>query len=112
MSNRRSRGEGSIDPQGRDTWRLRYRVDGKRYTTTFRGSLPDARKELRRLLHDGDPVSHALDAADLHNLRRKISIGDQPARCFKPRAGLLHYGDDWTTEVALCDRDRCARRVG
>jgi integrase len=55
---RRSHGEGSIDPQGQDTWRLRYRVDSRRYTTTFRGSLPDARKELRRLLRDGDTDQH------------------------------------------------------
>ena len=58
MTKRRSHGEGSIDPRGPDTWRSRYRVDGKRYTVTFHGALPDARKELRRLLHDGDTEQH------------------------------------------------------
>jgi integrase len=58
MTKRRSHGEGSIDPRGDDTWRLRYRVDGKRYTATFHGTLPDARKELRRLLRDGDTGDH------------------------------------------------------
>jgi integrase len=58
MTKRRSHGEGSIDPRGPDTWRLRYRVDGRRHTVTFHGLLPDARKELRRLLRDGDTDQH------------------------------------------------------
>jgi integrase len=58
VTKRRSRGDGGIDQRGQDTFRLRYRVDGKRYTVTFHGTLPDARKELRRLLRDGDTDQH------------------------------------------------------
>jgi integrase len=58
MTRRRSHGEGSIDPRGPDTWRLRYRVDGKRDTVTFHGPLLEACKELRRLLRDGDTDQH------------------------------------------------------
>jgi integrase len=58
MSKRRSHGEGSIDPRGPDTFRLRYRLNARRYTVTFHGALIDARKELRRLLRDGDTNQH------------------------------------------------------
>jgi integrase len=58
MSKRRSHGDGAIDQRGPDTWRLRYRVDGRRYTVTFHGTLGEARKELRRLLRSGDTGEH------------------------------------------------------
>ena len=47
---RRDRGDGGIDQRGPDAWRLRYRVNGKRISVSFHGTLLDARKELRRLL--------------------------------------------------------------
>jgi hypothetical protein len=50
MSKRRGHGDGGIDPRGPDTWRLRYRISGKRFSITFHGSLSDARKESRRLI--------------------------------------------------------------
>jgi integrase len=55
---KRHRGDGGIDARGPDVWRLRYRVDGRRFTKTFRGTLKDARKELRRLLKSGDDGAH------------------------------------------------------
>lgn len=55
---KRSFGDGSIDQRGENSFRLRYRVNGRRYTVTFHGPLTDARKELRRLLHDGDTGDH------------------------------------------------------
>ena len=58
MTRRRSHGEGSIKRRGETTWRLRYRSDGQRFSTTFHGSLADARKELRRLLRSGDTGTH------------------------------------------------------
>jgi integrase len=67
MSKRRSHGDGSIDPRGPDTWRLRYRVNRKRFTKTFHGSLSDARKELRNLLKSGDDGTHIAPA--------KITVG-------------------------------------
>jgi len=36
--NRGTWGNGAIDPRGEDTWRLRYRVDGRRYSVTFKGT--------------------------------------------------------------------------
>jgi integrase len=58
MTKRRSHGEGSIKRRGENTWRLRYRDKGRRFSTTFRGSLAAARKELRRLLTSGDDGTH------------------------------------------------------
>jgi integrase len=56
--NRGTWGNGAIDPRGEDTWRLRYRVDGRRYSVTFKGTRAAARAELRRLLRDGDVGLH------------------------------------------------------
>jgi hypothetical protein len=39
---RRDHGDGGIDERGPDHWRLRWRVDGKRYTKSFHGSIGDA----------------------------------------------------------------------
>jgi integrase-like protein len=58
MSNKRGHGDGGIDERGPDTWRLRYRVNRKRFAKTFHGSLSDARKELRRLIRSGDTGEH------------------------------------------------------
>jgi hypothetical protein len=44
MTRRRSHGEGSIKRRGATTWRLRYRSDSQRFSTTFHGNLADARK--------------------------------------------------------------------
>lgn len=60
MENRakRSHGDGAIDERGPNTYRLRYRLNGKRYTKTFKGSIGDARKELRRLLRSAEVGEH------------------------------------------------------
>jgi integrase len=55
---KRSHGDGGIDARGENSWRLRYRVRGQRHTTTFHGSLTEARKELRRLLKASDDGVH------------------------------------------------------
>jgi len=55
---KRHRGDGGIDERGPDSYRLRYRVNGVRYSKTFRGPLKDARKELRRLVRSGDTGEH------------------------------------------------------
>jgi integrase len=54
----RDYGDGSIDARGKDRWRLRYRINGKRYTKTVRGSISDAKRELRSLLKSGDDGEH------------------------------------------------------
>jgi integrase len=53
-SNRRDHGDGGIDERGPDRWRLRWRVDGKRFTKSFHGPVGEARKELRRLIKSAD----------------------------------------------------------
>jgi integrase len=58
MSKRRGHGDGGITPRGADIWRLRYRIGGRRFSTTFHGTLSDARKELRRLIRSGDVGEH------------------------------------------------------
>ena len=61
MTNRRGHGEGTIQERGEDTYRIRYRVDGLRFTKTFHGTKADARKELRRLLKAGDDGEQKTD---------------------------------------------------
>lgn len=55
---KRSYGDGGIDSRGENVHRLRYRVGGKRFTKTFRGTLSEARRELRGLVRDGDTGDH------------------------------------------------------
>jgi integrase len=55
---RRDHGDGAIDARGPDRWRLRWRVDGKRFTKSFHGSIGEARKELRRLIKSADDGAH------------------------------------------------------
>jgi integrase len=58
MTNRRARGDGGIDQRGEDSWRLRYRINGRRYTVAFHGTQSDARKKLRELIRSGDVGNH------------------------------------------------------
>lgn len=51
---KRASGEGSVQPRGTDTFRLRYRLDDQRFEKTFHGTNAEARKELRRLLKSAD----------------------------------------------------------
>jgi integrase len=55
---RRSHGDGGIDERGENVFRLRYRVNSKRFTKTFHGTLGEARKELRALVRSGDTGDH------------------------------------------------------
>jgi integrase len=55
---KRSFGDGGIDTRGENVHRLRYRVNGRRFTKTFHGTLTEARKELRALIRSGDTGEH------------------------------------------------------
>ena len=55
---RRAHGDGGIDQRGEDSFRLRYRIGKKRYAKTFHGTLAEAKRELRALLHSGDTGEH------------------------------------------------------
>jgi integrase len=59
MANKkRGHNEGSIEERDTDVWRVRYRVAGKRHSTTVHGSKADAKKRLRELLKAGDDGEH------------------------------------------------------
>lgn len=58
MTSRRTHGDGGIDARGENSWRLRYRVNGRRFTKSFRGNKTEALKELRRLLRAADTGEH------------------------------------------------------
>jgi integrase len=51
-------GSGTIDPSGKNSWRLRYRVNGERFTKVVQGTKTEAAKELRRLLNSADDGVH------------------------------------------------------
>jgi integrase len=55
---KRSHGDGAIDTRGENTHRLRYRVNGRRFTKTVKGTLTEARKELRALQRAADTGEH------------------------------------------------------
>jgi integrase len=55
---KRSHGDGGIDERGDGIFRLRYRVNGRRFTKTIHGTLTEARKELRALVRSGDAGEH------------------------------------------------------
>jgi integrase len=57
-SGKRSHGDGGIDARGANTWRLRYRLNGRRYTKTIEGTKAQAQKALRDLLHAADTGNH------------------------------------------------------
>jgi integrase len=94
---RREHGDGAIDERGENVFRLRYRLDGKRYTTTFHGTRADAKKELRRLVRSGDVGEHIapnkITLADwidrwLALLERKSDDGEPRKR--KRKRGLVN----------------------
>jgi integrase len=55
---KRNRGDGGIDQRAPDVWRVRYRVAGKRFTRTIKGTRREAQQELRRLLRSADTNEH------------------------------------------------------
>jgi integrase len=55
---KRGHGEGAIDQRGEGVFRLRYRANGKRHAKTFRGTLTEARKEMRGLVGAVDTGEH------------------------------------------------------
>jgi hypothetical protein len=65
---RRSHGDGHIYKRSENSFRLRYRINGKRYSAPFRGSLSEARKRLRELIRSGD--------VGMHIEPDKITIGE------------------------------------
>ncbi|HZC56029.1 MAG TPA: site-specific integrase [Xanthobacteraceae bacterium] len=57
-SKRRGFRDGAVEARGENTWRLRYRIKGQRFTKTVHGSKSEAIKALRDALHAGDTGTH------------------------------------------------------
>jgi integrase len=55
---KRSYGDGGIDQRGDGVFRLRYRVDGKRFAVAFRGTKEEAKKKLRAIVKSADDGEH------------------------------------------------------
>ena len=51
---KRGHNTGAIDMRAEGVYRLRFRANGKRCTVTVRGSMGEARRKLRELLHSAD----------------------------------------------------------
>jgi integrase len=75
MTKRRAHGDGGIDQRGENSFRLRYRVGGKRFSKSFRGTLTEARAEMRRLVSSVDTGEHvAPDKTDVsHFIERWLT---------------------------------------
>jgi integrase len=58
MTRKRAYGDGGIEARGENSWRLRYRVNGRQFSKTVRGTKTEALKTLRDLLHSGDKGEH------------------------------------------------------
>jgi integrase len=68
MTKKREHGDGGIDERGPNTFRLRYRLDGKRHTITFHGTYKEAKAKLEDVRGDARQGKHA--APD------KLSLGE------------------------------------
>src|SRR5438874_726647 len=44
--------------EAKNSWRLRYRINGRQFSKTVRGTKTEALKTLRELLHSGDKGDH------------------------------------------------------
>jgi integrase len=80
-SNRRAHGDAGIYEQGKHSFRLRYRINGKRFSKTVCVTLSEAKKELRALLRSGDTGEHvAPDKATLATWARQWIEAGCPGR--------------------------------
>ena len=94
--------EGGISQRGENSWRLRYRVNGKRYSTTFVGSKTGAKEELRKRLTEGSEGRHV----DPHRktvrqwVEHWLAIGAPGKRKKKPGARAVErYGQLLRTHI-------------
>jgi integrase len=95
-------GSGSVEPSGKNSWRIRYRIEGVRHARIVEGTKTEASRELRRRLHDGDEGKHiAPDKMTVEAwIDHWISIGAPGRR--KKKVGhrtLEGYGQKLRTHV-------------
>lgn len=93
---KREHGEGGIDQRGPDTFRLRYRVNGTRFTVTFKGTRQEAKTKLRELLRSGDTGEHiAPDRVTFDDWSKQwISLGAPSRRKRPPRQRAIERYDE------------------
>jgi integrase len=88
---RRGHGDGGIDERSTGHYRLRWRVDGKRFTKSFYGSISEARKELRRLIKSADDGEHvAPDKLTLATWVDRWIALQRRGDADQPRRGLVN----------------------
>jgi integrase len=101
INKRRDRGDGGIDCRGESRYRLRWRVNGQRYSKTFKGSITEARRELRRLLKSADDGAHVPDklSRDWGNLVRDRKLPQVMFHALRHShaSGLIAAGVDIVT---------------
>ena len=97
MTGKRGYRDGGIDARGENSWRLRYRVNGKRYTKTMRGKKFEAQQALRDLLHAGDTGVHVapdkMTLADWANHWLAIGAPSNRRRRHVGQRSLERYGE-------------------
>jgi integrase len=128
MTRKRSHGDGGIDQRGENIWRLRYRIGGRRFTKTLRGTRSEAQKMLRQLLHAGDAgehvepdkmtvgqwIEHWISIGCPGNKRRK-QVGERSTERY---AELLHHhvvpvlGERPLQQLDSAELDRLYVRLG
>jgi integrase len=101
---KRSYGTGALDARGENTWRLRYRIGGRSFSKTVRGTKSEAQKTLRALLHAGDTGEHvAPDKMTLGQwIEHWVSIGAPGNRRRKAvgQRSIERYGELLRCHVA------------
>ena len=118
MSKRRGHGDGAIDARGENTWRLRYRIDSRRFTKTVRGTKCEAQKALRELLHAGDEGGRTLPRKSRGSPNGSSTGSASAARVssgarsgdVRSRAMLNSCGTMWRPQSASGHCNSCDRR--
>ena len=92
---KREHGEGGIDERSPGVFRLRYRINGKRFSVTFKGTRPEAKTKLRELLRSADTGQHvAPDRMTFADWAKQwIALGAPSRRKRPPRQRAIERYD-------------------
>jgi integrase len=97
---KRGHNTGAIDMRAEGVYRLRFRANGKRCTVTVLGSMGEARRKLRELLHSADRGEHVAPT--------RITLGAWSQQWL----ALLSRGDNRRGLVNARTRERYAELLG
>jgi integrase len=91
MTGKRDHGDGGIDERSPGHFRLRYQVGDKRFSVAFKGTIGEARKELRRLIKSADDGQHvAPDKLSLADWVERWVALQRRGDTDRPRRGLIN----------------------